>query len=75
MKDVDITEQLKTLIKDELKHYSDNLFLELRDKFLEEFEEKMRTRSNELVLEVAEKIKMESSFNETDMAINVVIKI
>ncbi len=28
MKDIDITEQLKRLIKDELKHYSDDLFWE-----------------------------------------------
>ena len=71
----DILDAIHNIIKNDLEEFSKQLESELSQKYKEEFESKLREHRREVVLEVAEKIKVGHSFDPRDLSTNITIKL
>ena len=73
--DFEILNTISEVVKAEIDEYSKKLSEELLQKYMEEFESKVRSKRREVVLKICDGIQTNVEYNQSNMAYNFTIKL
>ena len=71
----DILEIISNTVKSEIEKYSKEISEELFQKYMDEFEDKIRNKRREVVLKACDEICMHGEYDPGDMAAKITIKL
>lgn len=71
----DILEIISNTVKSEIEKYSKEISEELFQKYMDEFEDKIRSKRREVVLKACDGIHMHGEYDPGDMAAKITIKL